>query len=304
MSVDKGEGAAQLRRIVHKCLAKAPRDRYQSMKDLVVDLREVGRRLEAGSTATVAAARPVVLTGPRWATIAAAAVALALMAGAVSYRAPAPPSETAGGARMRIAVLMFQNLGAPEDEYFAAGVTEEITGRLAGVSQLAVISSRSVLKYSNSDKSSQQIGLELNVDYILQGTVRWQPAKDGPGRVRVTPQLTRVADDTQIWADTYERRLDEIFAVQSDIAARVIPRLGTTVLAPERRIIELRPTENLEAYKEYLRGSVLFFHNYGNQPREDALAHFERAVALDPQFAAGHAAVAIAAAWRFLTSAS
>jgi hypothetical protein len=95
-------------------------------------------------------------------------------------------------------------------------------------------------------KTSQQIGRELAVDYILHGTVRWQPGPHGAGRVRVTPQLVRVADDTQVWADTYERQLDEIFTVQADIATQVSQQLGAIVLAAERRLIEAPPTANLE----------------------------------------------------------
>ena len=116
--------------------------------------------------------------------------------------------------------------------------------------------------------------------------------------MRVTPQLVRVDNDTQVWADTYDRRLDEIFTVQSDIASRVIEELGTAVLGPERRALETRPTENLQAYDAYLRGSYLF-HRARQDDRLEALRFFEQSVALDPTFAKGHAAVANAAAWRF-----
>jgi serine/threonine protein kinase/tetratricopeptide (TPR) repeat protein len=293
------DASSELRRIVHKCLAKNPRDRYQTMKDLVVDLREVGRRLESGSPSPAVVARTPPSSRRLWVAAVLAAVALAGIAGYMLNRPQRQSTESITGERKRIAILQFQNLGAADDEYFAAGVTEEISSRLAGVSQLAVISRNSLRRYANTEKTSQQVGRELGVDFILQGTVRWQPAKDGPGRVRVTPQLVRVADDTQMWAETYERQLDEIFAVQSDIASRVSQQLGAVVLAAERKLIDTTPTANLDAYKEYLRGNFLYFHRARQQDRMDALPFFERAVELDPGFAKGHAGVAIAAAWRF-----
>jgi serine/threonine-protein kinase len=286
----EGAAATELRRIVHKCLAKDPRERYQTMKDLVVDLRDAGRRLETGASPEMARRR-------WWIPVSIAVLVLAVVAGSIWLRPRAPEASSASAARKRIAVLPFQNVGAPEDEYFAAGVTEEIMSRLSAVRQLGVISRNSVLPYAKTDKTSRQIGTELNVDYLVQGTVRWQPATDGPGRVRVTPHLIRVADDTDVWSDTYDRRFDEIFALQSDIAGRVIQELNITVLALERTIMEGRPTENLDAYREYLRGYFLAYH--AKPDRTAALASFERAAALDPRFARAHAAVATMAAYVF-----
>ena len=294
LSID-GEAAAELRRILHKCLAKDPRDRYQTMKDVVVDLREALRRIDAGSSVLAPAAT---VRGRRWLPFAIGAVALLLIAGFLWFRPLGRALVPADPARKRIAVLPFQNLGSADDEYFAAGVTEEITSRLSAVSRLGVISRNSVLPYASTDKSSRQIGADLNVDYLVQGTVRWQPAPDGPGLVRVTPQLIRVADDTQVWSDTFERRFDQIFAVQSDIASQVIRELHITVLALERTILQGRPTSNLEAYREYLRGHHLAYDTRAPD-RVKALAFFERAVALDPQFAMAHAAVASMAAYTF-----
>ncbi|HKW01542.1 MAG TPA: protein kinase [Vicinamibacterales bacterium] len=294
----EGEPAIELRRIVHKCLAKDPRDRYQTMKDLAVDLREAARRLDATSTAPVTAVRSGTTRARHWIPFAVVAAILAIVAGYGWYRAHGSATAPVETARKRIAVLPFQNLGAPEDEDFAAGVSEEIMSRLSAVSRLAVISRNSVLPYKKTDKSSRDIGKELDVDYLVVGTVRWQPAKDGPGRVRVTPQLIHVADDTQVWSDTYERGFEEVFAVQSDIATHVIQELNIAVLALEQTIIKGRPMPNFEAYREYLRGYYTAYHAPRPDSRE-ALQHFERAVALDPGFAAGHAAVANMAATMF-----
>ncbi|MEE8367149.1 MAG: serine/threonine-protein kinase, partial [Thermoanaerobaculia bacterium] len=115
--------------------------------------------------------------------------------------------------RKMTVVLPFENLGAAEDDYFAAGMTEEITSRLASISGLGVISRKSALQYADTDKTIQQIGEELGVEYILEGTVRWaKSGSSGSGsRVRITPQLIRVADDTQLWSESFDREIDDIF---------------------------------------------------------------------------------------------
>jgi TolB-like protein/tetratricopeptide (TPR) repeat protein/predicted Ser/Thr protein kinase len=292
------DAASELRRIVHKSLAKNPRDRYQTAKDLVVDLRDIRRQLDSGSHGPVVVAKQATRRSWLWVAGAVGVAVLAVL-GYQMFQAERPGVAATGGERQRIAVLVFENLGAPDDEYFAAGVTEEITSRLARVNRLAVISRNSVLQYNKTTKRTQEIGRELGVDYILQGTVRWQRGKEGAGRVRVTPQLIRVADETQVWADSYERQLDEIFVVQSDIAVRVSQQLGAAILAPERKLIDAVPTANLAAYQEYLRGNFLFYHQYSREGRKNALPFFQRAVELDPAFAVGHAAVATAAAWRY-----
>lgn len=152
-----------------------------------------------------------------------------------------------------IVVLPLENLGPSEDEYFAAGMTEEITSRLASVSGLGVISRTSATQYAKTSKTIREIGDELGVEYVLEGTVRWARAPVGPGRVRITPQLIQVSDDTHLWAETYDRIFDDIFEVQSDIAQKVVEQLGVKLLKPERKAVEVQPTENLEAYHAYLR---------------------------------------------------
>ncbi len=151
-------------------------------------------------------------------------------------------------------VLPFENLGPPEDAYFAAGMTEEITSRLAVVSGLGVISRNSATQYEKSGKTIKQIGEDLGVDYILEGSVRWEKGVEGPSKVRVTPQLIRVSDDTHVWAERYDRLVEEIFQVQSDIAASVIEELDIALLGRERDAIQAHPTDNLDAYQAYLRG--------------------------------------------------
>ncbi|MBA7643542.1 hypothetical protein ES703_51273 [subsurface metagenome] len=185
-----------------------------------------------------------------------------------------------------LVVLPFENLGLPEDEYFAAGITEEITSRLAALHGLGVISRSSAIRYKKTDKTHKEIGEELGVDFVLEGTVRWDRSPEGKGRVRVTPQLIRVSDDTHLWSDRYDRELKDIFAVQSDIAEQVIRQLDITLLEPERRTLKAKPTDNLDAYQAYLRGiNYVRRTYYFEEDLRLAVQMFERAVEFDPNFA-------------------
>ena len=185
-------------------------------------------------------------------------------------------------------VLPFANLGRPEDEYFADGVTEEVTNRIGSTPGLGVIARTSALTYRKSEKSVRQIGEELDVDYVLEGSVRWQKGSDGPGRVRVTPQLIRVADETHLWAARYDAVLTDIFEVQSEIAEQVAGALGLTLLTRDRtRVV---PTRNTEAYDYYLRGQDYLRGGVEEEARlRTALGLLDRAVALDSTFALAHA---------------
>ncbi len=195
--------------------------------------------------------------------------------------------------RKMIVVLPFENLGSPEDSYFADGMTEEITSRLASVRQLGVISRQSAVQYDRTGKTIKQIGRDLGVDYALEGTVRWDRSLGGRSRVRVTPQLIRISDDTHLWSERYERVIEDIFAVQSEIAEKVIRQLDITLLEPERRVIETKPTDNLEAYHAYLRGmDHLGRAEFMEEKYRMAVQMFGMAVELDPKFALAHTMLA------------
>jgi TolB-like protein/Tfp pilus assembly protein PilF/predicted Ser/Thr protein kinase len=199
-------------------------------------------------------------------------------------------TATSEADRSMIVVLPFENLGPPENAYFADGMTEEITSRLASVKALGVISRTSAVQYERAGKTIKDIGEDLGVDYVLEGTVRWDGTMSGESRVRVTPQLIRVSDDTHLWAESYDRELRDIFSVQSDIAEQVVGQMGVTLLEPERGAIDVRPTQNIDAYHSYLRGLNLVA---GVDPLirnlEAAQRMFEEAVALDPGFAQAYA---------------
>jgi TolB-like protein/Flp pilus assembly protein TadD len=201
-----------------------------------------------------------------------------------------PSPEEADAERKMIAVLPFENLGSPEDEYFADGMTEEITARLAGVRGLGVIARTSAMQYKNTDKSVRQIGDELGVHYIMEGTIRWQRTSQTPSRIRITPQLIRVSDATHLWADIYDEHADDILRVQSEIATRVIDALDITLLGGTRQHVESIPTNNFEAYTYYLRGKNCLT-NWLPETLNEAEHLYTKAVELDSTFALAYAAL-------------
>ncbi len=198
-------------------------------------------------------------------------------------RAKKHPSETL---KTRIVVLPFETLGKSEDAFFADGLTEEITKDLASLQALQVISRTSAVQYKGAKKSLPEIGRELGVDYVLEGTVSWDYGSIGKPRVRITPQLIRVGDDVQVWSKSFERQVRSIFEVQTEISRQVLGQLGITLLPEEKPTLRPPPTKSLEAYQAYLRG--LEFKNqpfYSEEDLRKALPMFERAVRIDPTFA-------------------
>jgi DNA-binding winged helix-turn-helix (wHTH) protein/TolB-like protein len=135
----------------------------------------------------------------------------------------------------RVLVLPFENLGPARDDYLAVGITEEITGRLSAVREFAVISSGSAARLAPLVRSTTQAAQEAGADYLLAGTVRWDREPSGRSRVRVTPRLVRVSDDTQVWAEVYDAGNQDILRVQSEIARSVVAEIGIALAEPQRR---------------------------------------------------------------------
>jgi serine/threonine-protein kinase len=196
-------------------------------------------------------------------------------------------------------VLPFQNLGAPEDGYFADGITEEITGRLAMIPSLGVISRTSADQYRASDKSLKEIGRELGVAYILEGSVRWEKSAEGSSRVRVTPQLIRVSDDRHLWAGQFDETLEEVFEVQSRIAEQVATELDLALQPPQHEALAAKPTDDLRAYDFYLRGNDQLARAGDPEAVRRAEEMYLQATELDPRFALAFARLARARIWQF-----
>jgi adenylate cyclase len=182
--------------------------------------------------------------------------------------------------RKRIAVLPFANLSSdPEEGYFADGMTEELITSLSGVRQLTVIARTSIMKYKNSQKGASDIGKELNAGALIEGSVR----KAG-NRVRITAQLIDTSSEGHLWAQNYDRQLDDIFGIQSEIAEKVAGELKIRLVESEKRLIEKKATENTEAYTCYLRAKELLREADEKSLRQSKTL-FEKAIDLDPSFA-------------------
>jgi non-specific serine/threonine protein kinase len=291
-----------LERIVTRTLEKDAGKRYASVEELLTDLRAL-EAVEAEAslkTVTIAIGRP----GARWwlrVAVPAVGVLLLLVVALLLWRAqPAPLTEPTEEGPTRIVVLPFLNLGAPEDEYFADGMTVELINRLAAVSGLHVISTTTAMRYKGSQKSIPEIGGELRVEYALEGEVRWEPGAEGAGRIRISPQLILIAEDRHIWRDQFDREIESIFAVQSDIAQRVAEQLEVALLEPEIQALGARPTQNMDAYNTYLLGLDVLY-DPGPEWGKLATAMFERAVELDPEFALAHAVLSQVHSFVYMT---
>ena len=273
-----------LENIVSKLLEKNPKDRYQNARDVLEDMR----RLEAGERVKAHPRRR-----PRVIAAAMAGVLVPLIAfWIVQQRAPDSDATATGvDARKMLAVLPFENLGPTDEEYFADGITEEITTQLAKLSGLGVISRTSAMKYKDSSASLREIGKELGVDYVLEGSVRWDKSAD-KNNVRISTQLIRITDDTHLWADNFDRVYDQIFALQSEIAQAVAGELNVTLLEPERAALAAKPTQNLDAYDLYLRGRGRYENSATPEELDAAMSMLEQAVKLDSTFARAHAYLA------------
>jgi TolB-like protein/Tfp pilus assembly protein PilF len=193
----------------------------------------------------------------------------------------------APAANPRIAVLPFLSVSASaDDEYFVDGMTEEIIARLSKVRGLEVIARTSIAAYKGSTKRVREIGTELNVGAVLEGSVR----RAGK-QVRVTAQLIDVTSDTPLWSSEYDRRLEDIFALQRDIAEQVARALATTLPVAAAESYDIAGTQDLEAYNDYLRAR--FYASKGT--REDlykAISYFEQAIARAPSYAVAYAGMA------------
>jgi adenylate cyclase len=194
-----------------------------------------------------------------------------------------PTTQQAQLDQKRIAILPFANMSPdPNDSYFADGMTEEIISTASGISGLSVISRTSIMGYKGTTKKVGEIGRELNVGSVLEGSVR----KSG-NRIRVTTQLIDVATDGHLWAQNYDRNLDDVFEVQSDVAKQVADALRVRVLSREMERTERKPTESTTAYTQFLKGRSLF-NKRGLENLKKALECFELAVKEDPNFAMGY----------------
>jgi len=196
---------------------------------------------------------------------------------------------TDGEGQKVLAVLPFENLGDSADAYFADGITDEVRGKLATVPGLAVIARASSNEYRKSGKTTQEVARELGADYLLTATVRWEKRADGTSRVRVSPELIRVAPGatpTTQWQEPFDAALTDVFQVQAEMATRVAAALNVVLADSVRREVAAKPTENLAAYDAFLKGEALSQGGTAVDPLtiRRVIPFYEQAVTIDPRF--------------------
>jgi TolB-like protein len=249
--------------------------------------------------ASLARARPRRVARRRWqwAALTAAAVLVAGAAGFAIWNfvlrpSTAPPVEIVSDQppalelpdKPSVAVLPFDNMsGDPEQEYFSDGITEDIITDLSKLSGLFVIARNSAFVYKGTAVNIEQVGRELGVRYVLEGSVR----KAG-GEVRITAQLIDATTGGHLWAERYDRHLEDIFSVQDEVVAKIVSALAVTLTDEEQELLVQDATDNLEAY-DYERRGWWFKGKLTQEDNEQARLMFERAIELDPQYASAYA---------------
>ena len=286
--------------LLRRCLEKDLRSRLQHIGDAVIEIRETLSLPATAPPVTTPFISPMPETAAKAKSRRIAMVIgvtiIVVAAGIAAWLVIKKPSLPLSK-EIRLVVLPFENLGPSDDEYFAAGITDAITARLATIHGLGVISRQSAMQYKKREKSAQQIANELRIDYILEGTVQRERPSDPNSRVRIIPQLIKATNDTHVWAQPYDNDMSEVFRVQSDLAERVAQALDITLVEREQRALQSRPTENMEAYDYFLRGNEYLHRSELENDFKIAIQMYERAVELDPKFALAYAQLSRAHAY-------
>lgn len=272
--------------LIAGALAKDRESRYQTAVELASALRSVGRddvrtvTPSAKPQAKPEAAKPAAFSTRMKIGIGLSLAAIAAVA-IVGYTTFREYFDVIKSGPKRLAVLPFSNIGSSDQEYFADGLTDEVITRLGRINKLSVVSRTSVWKYKNTDKKARDIGDDLGVEYLVEGTVKWASAD----RVRVTSRLVSAREDVQLWEVTYDTLLSDILAIQTDIAERVTGAMHITLMESERENVTRGGTKSVDALLAYYRGQS---HFYGGKVIEDArlaISAFRSAVAFDPEYA-------------------
>lgn len=278
----------ELERIVNKALAKKVTLRYQNIADLLVDLKAL--EIQAKSSVL---SKPSLKTKPSarkpfllYAGVAAAAF-LAVVA-ALFFWPKTPPQEKFTS----IAVLPFADISLQKDqEYFCDGMTEEILTKLSKLRELKVIARTSVMRYKATDKSIKEIGAELEVATILEGSIR----KEGDN-IRVTAQLIKVDDESHLWAENYNKKLASVFALQDEVSQAIAQALRVTLTPNKISALASTPPQNTEAYEYYLKGRHQIYSKFAHSRQEsdfqNALNMFHKAIAIDSNYALAYVGLA------------
>ena len=270
----------------------------QQVKNIVEPVRVFAIRIDGGEAGTTAPARPVQRKSRIWPLVAAATAVILIGVGlalwlrpweagvepvATPVQVPALPDD-----RPSLAVLPFDNLsGDPEQEYFVDGMTEDLITDLSQVSGLLVIARNSVFTYKGKAVNVQQVGRELGVKYVLEGSVR-----RAGNRVRINAQLVSTVDSTHIWAERFDREITDVFALQDAVTRKIVTALAVRLTQGEDERLSRANETTPEAYDMLLRG-LTHLRRYTREDLREARHYFEQAIALDPDFARAHADYAL-----------
>jgi serine/threonine protein kinase/tetratricopeptide (TPR) repeat protein len=285
-----------LGRFILRCLEKTRETRYQSAEEALADLREIEKELPKtrGTTAAVTKAYPTGLKR-RWRLVVAGAALLVLAA--VGYLLVkregegAPPGGATGAATSSytssLAVLPFEDLSPLQDQsVLSIGITDDLITKLSSIGQLKVISRQSVMRYRGESKDIREIGKELGVENILEGSIQRENEN-----IRVNVKLTRVADRSNLWGETFDRKVESIFSVQDEISRAVVNALRIELVAGQDYMLVKRYTQDPDAYNFYLQGRLEW-----NKRTEASLRRsielYQEAIARDPNFALAYAGIA------------
>ena len=253
------DGPRALDRVVMRALRKNRDERYQTIKDFLIDLKDLKREFETQSQKTQR-------------------ISAATSFGSLSA-VPVPERS--------IAVLYFENMNSEkESDYFCAGMTEDIITDLSKLKELKVVSRTDVLPFRNKEVNTRHVADALRVNYILEGSVR----KAG-NRIRINAQLISVRDGYHLWAERFDRQVEDIFDLQNDVSQKIVEALKVSLTDTERQLLTQKPTDNLRAYDFYMRGRELLYLK-GRRNTENAIQMFENAAAIDPEFASPYAGLA------------
>jgi serine/threonine protein kinase/Flp pilus assembly protein TadD len=272
---------AELERIIDKALEKDRDLRYQSAAELRADLKRLRRGSESGKVEAGAPTSPnPAITKAK---ILVPALLLVLLAGAFSYRwyLRRPPTASAPSAQKpSIVVLPLQNLSNdPQNDYFSDGMTEEIGTKLAGIRELSVVSHYAADRFKGKTVDPSQIGRELQVRYVLEGSVR-----KSENQVRINVQLIDTSNGIQVWADNFTGDLKDVFGLQERTAIKIAEALNLSLTPQEQQSVQRRYTENPEAYDAYLRGRAVQGEFDRPEKLEEARRDFQESLRHDPNY--------------------